>query len=179
MNKIIKKDHDLTITVSDNKHFDWAYLHHLAVKAGHKKSKSDFKDEYFISFQWKDNEPHFIATLANGGLYSKGVYRITKIYSHVSVPIMIHKAQYLYLFGIMDDLPELECKLFFGCRPPGESKWAKIINTVDSTSKLDLDNVYMVGTNPNKKSTWHNIYYSGDISLLNVPTMTMREYNEI
>lgn len=174
---VLKKDYDLTITVSNNKHFDYAHLQHIAAKAGINKAKTDFKDEWFITMQYKDNDPHLMASLANGGLYSDGVYRITKIYIKDQLPIMVNKAQITYLFHICDDIPSIDCKLFFGCRGVNDHPWARIAH-LTGNSDIDEDNVYMVGQNPNKKSTWKHIYYNGDISLLNVPKMSLVEYKE-
>ena len=175
---VLKKDPDLTITISSNApHFDYVHLQHIATKNGISKAITDFKDEYFITMQWKDNDPHLMASLANGGLYSDGVYRITKIYIKDQMPIMVSKAQITHLFHITDYIPEIDCKLFFGSRGVNDHPWARIAN-MTGNSDIDEENVYMVGVNPDKKSTWKHIYYSGDISLLTIPKMSLAEYKE-
>jgi predicted O-methyltransferase YrrM len=172
---------DIKFIVSDKPYFEFEYLQTLAKKNNIKKVIKDFKDEYFVCALLNE-EPAYSCTAVNGGLYSPNVLRCsTKFFANPKyvgkTPTTVFKKICQYGTEIFKEYNEESFKkynFYFISRHPNSSPIKRLYEGIDWI--VNDENLYLVGKDSEKSSSWRHIYYSGDINNFNVPKMTLNDY---
>lgn len=160
----------------DTKPFkDFNVLQGYAHLEGVKDALLDGKDKYYI-VSYVNNLPVYSWTAASVGL---NVLRIvTKLYSHPerrsNIPLRTRR-DIIFTYIQMYDDPEFDhVKLKLVSRSPLMTPWTNLFKNLNYT--VDDSNVYCIGKDKYKAESWKNIYYRGDIELLNKPKMSMQKF---
>lgn len=169
---------DFQIMVSSEPYEEFNILQEMALKEGWVKALIDEKDTYFLTIL-KDGIPCFSFTAIE---ISKNILRVvTKLYSN---PEVRHKLQNRIIYemskqGILVfERPEYsQYKLQFISRHPSMTSWKKIHKSIGWN--VDDDTMYLVGNKQDKQTAWKQLYYKGDISILNTQKMSLQKYESI
>lgn len=166
---------EFEIIVDTKTYPEFDMLQDFARKEGWVKALIDDKDTYFLTII-KDGIPHFTFTAIE---ISSNVLRVvTKLYSN---PEVRHKLPNRLIYemakqGILVfDRPEYNHYQFqFISRHPSMTSWKKIHKSIGWT--VDDDSMYLIGNRADKQSAWKQIYYRGNIDLLDTQSMSIKKY---
>jgi len=162
--------------LSDKPYFEFEYLQTLAKKLNFKKVIKDKNDSYF-GVVLLNEEPAYSYTARNGELYSKNVLRCnTKFFANPKFAgkLSLKTMKNIYQNGINLLVDTKKYDFYFISRHPNSKPIRRIYK--ERGFYVDDNNLYLVGKDPNKSSSWRFIYYIGDIKNFNVPKITLNEY---
>jgi hypothetical protein len=67
----------------------------------------------------------------------------------------------------------IKCDLTFVSRHPTDHSFERMFN---SQGWISSDVLYQVGKNPDEAAAWKQIFYTGNIETLKIPSMTREQY---
>lgn len=167
--------------ISDKPFFEWLYLQKLAKDAGVQKAITDKHDNLYIAILY-DEMPAFGSTFEAGGRFPPNVVRAgTKLFIN---PLLKNKLPTKIMIDIIGYGSEMlihnDCgvkfDLHFISRHPNDNSIRRIYRRRGWVTDDPL--LYRIGSNEHKASAWKHIYYKGDRSVWNPPSMTLEEYKQ-
>jgi len=166
---------EFTILLDDKPYDEFNQLQELAKQEGYKNAISDNKDSYFVTVM-VNNIPYFSYTSI---LYGDNVLRVaTKLYANPKIRNNISRTLFRKILFTWFDVFETKdfehIKLKILSRHSSMSKWKNYFKRLGW--QMDEDNVYQVANSKKKASSWKQLYYKGDITLLDRPKMSIKTY---
>lgn len=163
----------------DNKLYDeFNVLQQMAKAEGWYRAIVDGKDSYFITVLI-DNVPAFSFTAIKINQHTIRI--VTKLYSN---PRFRNNVKLSLWKSIIDDCVNLFdspmfhwAKLKIITRHPSLSNWKSMYRKRGWI--VEEDSLYQIGNDKTSSTAWKQIYYSGDISLLQRLSMSQQKYREV
>ena len=166
---------EFDIICKDEPYPEFDYLQKQAINEGWNRAIIDDKDTYFLTVMI-GNIPAFSFTSVQIG---DDVLRIvTKLYSNPEIRKNItHKLWKNIVhscIAIFDTEHFNHIKLKLITRHPSLSNWKTIYRKLNWV--IEEDNLYLIGRDKKKQTSWKQIYYKGDIDCLQTENISYDKY---
>jgi len=172
---MIKIDKSGYTILCDSKPYpEFNELQKLAIEEGQFKATIDNRDSYFITVVI-DGIPSFSFTSI---LVTKDILRVvTKLYANPNLKDNISRSILFSCFDIFDSEHFDHIKLQIVSRHPSLTRWKSFFHRRGFT--VDEDNLYLMGRDKKKQTSWKQLYYKGDINYLGVEKMSQKKYESL
>jgi hypothetical protein len=165
--------------ISDKPSVSWLQLQEMARTAGLKNGTPDASDKYF-GVILVDEIPVYSYTMKE---YPNNAIRCTKMLANPNLRSLFSPRKLMSLVKYASELiilhPEdaakegIKCDLTFVSRHPTDHSFERMFN---SQGWISSDILYQVGKNPDEAAAWKQIFYTGNIETLKIPSMTREQY---